>query len=333
MGNDLELQLLNDFQRDFPLTPKPFARIARCIGTDETTLLAMLRRLQENGTVSRVGAVFRPHRVGASTLAALAAPPDRLEGIAARISARPEVNHNYQREHRYNLWFVVAAPDSTRVHQVLDEIETESGCSVLYLPMIEDYHIDLGFDLTGRSTSHSDSGTTAAPPFTPTSGDRRLIAAIQDGLPLVSRPYALVAQRAHMSELQVMARLQAMILGNVIKRFGVVVRHHELGFRANAMAVWDVPDEQVSELGRCLSRYPFITLCYRRRRQLPQWRYNLYCMVHGRDRDTVRAHLQLLGDECGLNAYAHELLFSLRRFKQCGARYAATPAEPAARSA
>jgi DNA-binding Lrp family transcriptional regulator len=108
---------------------------------------------------------------------------------------------------------------------------------------------------------------------------------------------------------------------DVIKRMGIIVRHHELGFSANAMSVWDVPDEQVDALGQCIRKYDFVTLCYRRQRQLPQWRYNLYCMVHGRDRATVQGHLQQLISQCGLQEHPHEVLFSTRRFKQCGARY------------
>lgn len=319
--DDLELHLLNDFQRDFPLTPHPFRDVARRLGVEEDAVLSTLRRLQENGAVSRVGAVFRPHRVGASTLAALAVPHERLEEVAQQVSAYPEVNHNYQREHRYNLWFVVTAPNEARVRQVLAEIG-----DALYLPMLEDYHIDLGFDLTGRSGHAPDKAKPAAE-YRPQPEDRELIAAIQSGLPLKSRPYAEIGLLAGMSEEQVIRRLIDMLRGDAIKRLGIVVRHHELGYRANAMAVWDVPDEVVSQLGRCLAGYDFITLCYRRQRQLPEWRYNLYCMIHGRDRETVHAHLETLRRECGLDAYPHELLFSLRRFKQCGARYADAPAK------
>ncbi len=151
--------------------------------------------------------------------------------------------------------------------------------------------------------------------------DRRLLAAIQHGLPLTSRPYAEIAARLGLSEEQVVARLAQLKTSGVIRRFGVVVRHHELGYSANAMVVWDVPDEQVTELGRCLAGFDFITLCYRRPRRLPQWRYNLYCMIHGQSRDEVLAHLEWMVNHCGLQALSHEVLFSRRRFKQRGAVY------------
>ena len=152
--------------------------------------------------------------------------------------------------------------------------------------------------------------------------DRRLLAAIQHGLPPAPRPYAEIGARLGLSEAQVIARLAHLKDSGVIRRFGVVVRHHELGYSANAMVVWDVPDGQVAELGRCLAGFDFITLCYRRPRHLPQWRYNLYCMIHGQHREAVLAHLEWMVNHCGLQSLMHEVLFSRRRFKQRGAIYA-----------
>jgi DNA-binding Lrp family transcriptional regulator len=152
--------------------------------------------------------------------------------------------------------------------------------------------------------------------------DRNLLAAIQPGLPLVSRPYAEIGKQLGMPEAEVIARIDRLKARGVIKRFGVVVRHHELGYRANAMVVWDVPDEEADYLGHCLGKFEFVTLCYRRARHLPEWRYNLYCMIHGRDRGAVLEQLALLIERCGLQEVRHEVLFSRRRFKQCGAAYA-----------
>ncbi len=152
-------------------------------------------------------------------------------------------------------------------------------------------------------------------------GDRRLLAAIQDGLPLVARPYAEIGRRLDMSEAEVMTRIQRMRAAGVIKRLGVVVRHRKLGYRANAMVVWDVPDEQVAQLGRCLARFAFVTLCYQRPRRGRQWPYNLFCMIHGRDRETVLVKLEQMVAACDLDGVRHEVLFSRRCFKQRGAHY------------
>lgn len=144
---DLEKHLLNDFQHGFPLVSRPYQVIAEKLGTTEEIIIDTLNDLQQQGFVSRVGAVFRANSIGASTLAAMAVPEDRLEEVAAMVSEYSEVNHNYQREHHFNLWFVLTTTDEQALNAVLDDMEYRSGIAVMYLPMLEDYHIDLGFDL------------------------------------------------------------------------------------------------------------------------------------------------------------------------------------------
>lgn len=146
--NATERRLLNDFQQGLPLDARPFKHIAEELGISEQEVLDSLQRLQEAGAVSRVGPVFRPNGIGASTLAAMSVPEDRLQAVADLVSAYPEVNHNYEREHAFNLWFVVTAANEHTLLGVLDEIEERTGLRVLDLPMLDDYFIDLGFRLT-----------------------------------------------------------------------------------------------------------------------------------------------------------------------------------------
>ena len=321
-------KLLNDFQRNFPLEPTPFTKIARCLNTSPETVLNALKELQDKGAVSRVGPVFRPNTVGASTLAAIAVPAEKLEMVAATVTEFPQVNHNYEREHHYNLWFVVTAENSAALAETLSQIQLKTGYRVLSLPLVKDYYIDLGFrmnldrgtELGQISTYSAGSGTYASrePLF---GGAEDIIEVIQAGLPLVTRPYREIAERLGRSEQAVIDQLRGMIDAGIIKRLGVVVRHHELGYRANAMVVWDVPDERVDQLGRQLGMQDCVTLCYRRPRCLPDWPYNLFCMVHGHDRNEVLACIDRMVEGLGLDAIAHTVLFSGKRFKQRGARY------------
>jgi len=143
----LERLLIDACQRDFPLCPRPFAEIGRRLDCTEAEVLAAFERLREAGVISRLGAVVPPNRAGRSTLAAMTVPPDRLAAVAARINRFPEVNHNYEREHRLNLWFVVAAATEERVRAVLDAIAEDTGLAVVDLPLSESYHLDLGFPI------------------------------------------------------------------------------------------------------------------------------------------------------------------------------------------
>ncbi len=149
-----------------------------------------------------------------------------------------------------------------------------------------------------------------------------LIREIEGGLPLVAKPYAAIAKRLDTDEQTVIDAIRRLQDEGCIKRLGVIVRHRELGYRANAMVVWDVPDWNVDKLGRKFGSFSFVTLCYQRPRRLPDWRYNLFTMIHGRDRGHVEQLVARLACETATDASPHEILFSLRRFKQRGARYA-----------
>lgn len=322
MPGTWQFELLNRFQRDFPILPRPFAALAAQLDASEVEVIETLRELRTDGLLSRVGAVFRPNVVGVSALAALAVPPERLDAVAKQVSAWPEVNHNYEREHRFNLWFVVTASDAASLNAVFHAIENTCGCGApLVLPMLREFHIDLGFNLT-PDAKKAPPDTRAAPAAIALSDDERaLIATIQDGLPLVERPFAALG----CGETKAIKTLTRWIETGVIKRFGVIVRHHELGFTDNAMVVMDVPDDAVEQVGRRIAASGLVTLCYRRPRQLPEWPYSLFCMMHGKDRAEVEARIVALATTCELETYPRAILFSRRRFKQCGARYATLP--------
>ncbi len=319
MKHNISRQLLNDYQRDFPLVAGPFDAIARDLGVTETDVIRELKRLIKSGSVSRIGATISPGTIGAATLAAVAVPAENLTAVAELVSARDEVNHNYEREDELNLWFVVTASDRAGVARVLADIERRTGLGVLDLPMVRDYFIDLGFDIDGRDEGVSPCMPAARPPA-PDEHDRDLIGALESGMPLASRPYDEIGAAFGWSGENVMNRLRALQQVCTIRRFGVIVRHHELGYRANAMTVWQAPEDQIDAIGTRLGALPYVRLCYRRRPD-SRWPYNLYAMVHGRDEDVVRAQVAAATKECGLGGVPRKILFSKRRFKQRGARY------------
>jgi len=319
----LEFRLLNEFQRGFPVVPAPFAVLAAQLSVREVDVLGALAALLDAGTVSRVGAVFAPNSVGVSTLAALRVPPARLDQVAALVSARHEVNHNYEREGDPNLWFVMNAADENALEQAAHAIESAVQCGgLLRFPLIEEYRIDLGFDLRADALPREVSDWRAPALRTRLEeADRTLMSALQTGLAPAPYPFRALGARICMSEHEVLARVRRWIETGVIRRFGVVVRHRQLGYRANAMVVWDLPDEVVAGVGRALAGQAGVTLCYRRERRLPDWPFNLYCMIHGRMREQVLDRLAEIGRACALDRYPSRVLFSRTCYKQRGAVY------------
>ena len=318
--------LLNRWQRDFPLERAPFARLGQALGRSEAEVLQACQDLQQGGALSRIGGIFAPGAGGAALLAAMAVPVERLEAVAALVSAHPGVNHNYEREHRFNLWFVVTGRDGAALERVLRSLEQATGLTALRLPMVRAYRIDLGFDLQQPLAPPRMPRAANGPGLGLAAADWPLAALVEDGLPLLARPFDAWGQALGRPPQAVLEALADWLAAGTLRRFGCIVRHHELGFAANAMTVFDVPEALVDACGAALARVPGVTLAYRRERAAG-WPYNLYCMVHGRERSAVLSVLQQAVPRCGLDGVPQAVLFSRRRFKQTGAwRFRELPA-------
>jgi len=321
MAQDPALDLAENWQRDFPVCPLPFDSIGAAAGLAAAEVIALLTDLRARGVLSRIGAAVRPNTIGSSTLAAMSVPAERLDEVAGIVSAHRSVNHNYEREHRFNLWFVVTAADRGSVVDALRDLSAATGCTALDLPIVQPYHIDLGFRLEGARRRGVPARRAHPGEVQLSDADRCLVARLEDGLDFVPRPYLGLAHTLGCSEDWVMSRLQRLIEDGVFSRFGCILRHRAIGFRSNAMAVWDVPDQDVDSIAWTLAAHDAVTLCYRRIRRLPDWPYNLFAMVHGRGELPVRAELQSLARQTGLDRFPAAILFSRRCFKQDGARY------------
>ncbi len=222
-----------------------------------------------------------------------------------------------------NLWFVVTGPDAAAVAATIADIEARSGLPVNDLRLVEAYHVDLGFALEETAEPAQRQVLRKPDLAAIRPGDRELVATIETGLPLASRPFLPIAAQTGMSEEVILERLDALLGAAIISRFGVVVRHRALGFQANAMAVWDVADADTPRLGEAFATEPGVTLCYARQRR-QAWPFNLYCMIHARRRDAAMAVIDRLnriaGKVAGRPPRRHDVLFSTRCFKQTGAK-------------
>jgi DNA-binding Lrp family transcriptional regulator len=150
--------------------------------------------------------------------------------------------------------------------------------------------------------------------------DRRLIQATQAGLPLTPRPYHTIAAQLGLPPAEVMARLERLLTSGIIRRIGVVPNHYALGYRANAMTVWDIPDELIDSLGEQVGQLEFVSHCYRRPRYLPLWPYNLFVMVHGHHQPEADEQIQQIATLLGEHQRGYKVLYSTRILKKTGLR-------------
>lgn len=323
---DASRYLLDNCQRDFPLVPRPFAVIAEGLQQagewDETRVLSTLQAARQSGALSRVGPVFAAHGIGMSTLAALAVPDAQLDSVAAWINALPEVNHNYRRTHRYNLWFVITGRDEADIRDTLFAIRKQwPTLPLLDLPLLQAFYIDLGF---GLDDLHKPVGAAARAEtrHALTAEEWHLVSLVQEGFPLVARPFQALANAWGRPEKTVIDTLTRWFSAGIVKRYGAVLRHRELGYRANAMWVMDIPAAELMQVAQQLAAAPEVRLCYERPRRGSEWPYNLFCMVHGKCRDSVLDIISQLSDKFDLQRYKSDILIGEHRYKQRGAWYA-----------
>ena len=327
--DDVDATLIDEYQSDFPVVERPFQVVGEALGIDEAEALARVRELREQGIFRRFGAVLNPPVIGSSTLAAVQAPEDRFEEVAEIINGYRQVNHNYRREHDWNMWFVVTAGSRETRDRILDEIEERTGCAVLNLPMLTDYYIDLEFPVVNQDRFARESLTHTEVSATRISEDAKgnlseleaaLLVEIQDGFPLSATPYSDVADAIGAEVDEVLAAVERLLADGCIKRIGCVVNHVVTGFHNNCMVVWNVPDDELDERGIEVGQLPYVTLCYHRPRRPDQdWEYNLFTMIHGREADAVDEKIDELAAD--YLPFEHERLYSTETLKQTGAQY------------
>jgi DNA-binding Lrp family transcriptional regulator len=317
-----DARLIDRLQCGVPLTERPFTDLAAELQTTEPQLIDRLGRLLRDGVLTRFGPLFQIERAGGQfILAALEVPETRYAEVTAQVGSLPEVAHNYRRDHRLNMWFVVAAETPEAAWAACDHIEALTGLPVHAFPKEREYFVGLYLPLlAAQSRPNQHSAPPSAPAAPLTEFDRALIAATQSGLPLLPRPYDTVAALLGCTGAQVRDRLAALLASGVVRRIAAVPNHYRLGYSANGMSVWDVDDAQVDRLGELIGSQPAVSHCYRRPRKPGVWRYNLFAMLHGHTQAEVLAQADAVAALLGPACRAREVLFSTAILKKTGLR-------------
>jgi len=317
---------INRFQGGFPLCQRPFREAATALGSDEATLIATVADLLEAGLLSRFGPLYDAERLGGRfTLAAMAVPESDFERIARMLEASPEVAHNYRRDHALNMWFVLATPTEAGLNTAIRRIQSATGLMVHDFPKLREYHLGFWLHLGEDGSVGVRRVERERPADSPTLDtlDRALIAATQAGLPLEPEPFEVVAHQIESDPQTVMARLKRLLDGGAVRRIGAVPNHYRLGLRGNGMSVWNIEDAEVDTLGERIGALGYVSHCYRRPRRLPLWPYNLFAMVHGRDRAEVMTAAAQIEALVAGHSRGHRVLFSEAILKKTGLRFVA----------
>ena len=333
----LDRAIINAFQGGFPVVDRPFEPAAaalrdRGVDVTATELRERIARLDDEGTLSRFGALVNAEEIGGTaTLVAMHAPKERFDEVAAAVNDRREVAHNYEREHPHlNMWFVVSVADEDRVTEVLDGIETETGQPTYNMPKQREFRVEAKFLIDGPIPDGDVDLADLGPDVTPTDrrtltpAERDLVVEIQGGLPITDTPYADVAAAIGRDTAWVVETIKRFEREGKVRRVGVVPNHYALGYTENGMTVWDVPDDRVAEVGPAVASLPFVTHCYQRPRHEGVWPYNFFAMTHGRsaaesDR-RIRQVEETMAEYWDVDEGDWDSLFSTQILKKTGIR-------------
>ena len=338
--NEREAAALVALQRGIPLTEFPFAELGEGCGLSEGAVLALVRRLFDAGDARRFGAVFDARRLGyRSALCAMALPRGDLAGIAGKVAALRGVTHAYERGWPAeltpvlpggpagrawpNLWFTLAAPASA-FPQTLDALRAECLPHEIHeLPATRRFKIDVVFDVRTRDRDErveprSPAVGEQAAVYVPDEAEKELVRRLQGDLPVCGRFFAPLAAAAGMTEAALLERLRAWQALGVLRRIGLLLRHREIGFKANGMCCWDVPEADMLEAGRTVAAFPEVTHCYERPK-MARFPFRLYAMIHTPTWEGTQALFARISREAGLGG--GQLLLSLTEFKKTSMQF------------
>jgi DNA-binding Lrp family transcriptional regulator len=327
--DNVDKNLLNIIQAEFPLSREPFAALEQHLSVNRNEVIQRIDKLKSRGIIRLIGPVFNPRRLGyRTTLVAMKVPLEHLDNAEQIISTHPMVSHCYERDHDFNLWFTLAMPVAEDMESEIHELDSKiKAAEILNLPAIRTFKIDAYFNLGGTYTPTSQrydrdtqgnklSNIDSA--ISPT--DRAVINELQQDLPINEKPFDLMSARLSIDVDKFLSCCQALLRHGIMRRFSAAVNHSKLGFTANAMTCWETPTNVIETAGNNIAKFPEISHCYERQTS-PLWPYNLFAMIHAATKETCRAIVDRINSETRLDKNSLVLLFSTREIKKTRVRY------------
>lgn len=322
--DNLDKEILNEIQWTFPLVPQPYHAIANKFQVSSEEIKKRLIQLKKLGIVRQLSAIFDTRRLGyKSSLVAMAIEQDKLDYVAKQINRHPGVSHNYERNHDFNLWFTLAVPPDSNLKTEVDKFSKITGIKkVRMLPTIKLFKIGVKLDMVDEK-KHDVAPTEQKKKirdikFVPTEEDKEYIRQLQKDLEIEDRPFLKGAQNLGITEEQLFQKAKYYEEIGVMRRFAAILRHRDVGFVANGMIVWKVPEDRINEVGEKLGAFPQVSHCYQRP-IYNDWPYNVFSMVHCKSEEEAAEMAETIQKQIAVPDY--RILFSAREFKKTRVEY------------
>jgi DNA-binding Lrp family transcriptional regulator len=322
--DELDKELLNEIQWTFPLVTRPFDAIAKKFDTTPKIIKERLNNLKEVGVLRQLSAIFDTRKLGyTSSLVAMEIEHDKLEYVASQINRHPGVSHNYEREHQFNLWFTLAVPPGADLQTEVDKFNVLKGIKkVRMLPTLQLFKIGVKLDMVDEK-KHEIAPTEEKKviknvKFEPTEEDKNFIRELQKDMEITDEPFVKAANNLGITENELFEKMKHYEDIGVMRRFAAILRHRQIGFTANGMIVWKVPEDRISEVGEKLGAFPQVSHCYERP-TYADWPYNVFSMIHCKTHDEAHEVAKTIQDQIKVPDY--DILFSSREFKKVRVEY------------
>jgi DNA-binding Lrp family transcriptional regulator len=314
-------KLLNLMQGRFDLTERPFAHVAQLAGLEEADVMARVQRLLDGRIIREITPIFDTRALGySSMLVAAKVDPDAPHRAAKVINSHPGVTHNYLRNHDFNLWFTIAVEPGSRLglDGTLDVLAAATGAhSIRQLPTLTLFKIRMDLEMEQGTDALASAGEAVPPrelePIALSEQDIATIRATQGPMPVISEPYAPAAERLGVTPAEVLSRLESLRERGGLRRVAAILYHRRAGFSANGMGVWEVPEDQIFEIGKRMAAFRGVSHCYQRP-TYADWPYSVFTMAHGRSKEECDAVLDAISEATGITGRA--TLYSSTEFKK-----------------
>jgi DNA-binding Lrp family transcriptional regulator len=322
--DDVDKRLLNEIQWVFPLADRPYLEIAGRHSMQEQEVMQRIGAMKKAGLVRQINAIFDTRRLGyKSALVAFAVKPDKLDSVADIVNEHPGVSHNYERNHEYNMWFTLAVPPGSDIKDDLERMAALDGViKYRVLPTLKLYKIGVKLDMV-NDDAEKPKPTDEVKEMIPekvqlSERDKEFIRELQKDLPVTQEPFKDLADNLSITTSELFAKAKEYEGIGIMRRYAAILRHRDVGFVANGMVVWHVPEERIDEAGFKLAAFPQVSHCYRRP-IYPDWRFNLFSMVHARTLEAAEKMAVEMSETLGIKDY--QILFSSREFKKERVKY------------
>jgi len=321
---ELDKELLNEIQWTFPLVTRPFDAIAKKFDVTPEIIKEHLNSLKKAGVLRQLSAIFDTRKLGyTSSLVAMEIESDKLEYVASQINRHPGVSHNYERDHQFNLWFTLAVPPGSDLKTEIDKFNVLKGIKkVRMLPTLQLFKIGVKLDMVdGKKHEVAPSEEKKEiknVKFEPTEQDKDFIRELQKDMEIIDEPFVKAANNLGITENELFEKMKQYEDNGVMRRFAAILRHRQVGFTANGMIVWKVPEDKISEVGAKLGAFPQVSHCYERP-TYSDWPYNVFSMIHCKTHDEANEMAKTIQNQIHVDDY--KILFSSREFKKTRVEY------------